>query len=62
MSCAYDTTAFKVKMMFFPLSCLYVLLFFLAAVLHVEGQNVYYPKILKTAASGGGSLSAQWGF
>lgn len=35
--------------------------FSLAAVLHVEGQNVYYPKISNMAASREGSLSAQWG-
>lgn len=48
MSCECDTTVFKLQLlkeMFFPLSCLYVFGFSLAAVLHVEGQNVYYPKI-----------------
>lgn len=51
MSCECDTTVFKVqllKKMFFPLSCLYVLVFlfffFLTALLHVERQNVYYSK------------------
>lgn len=35
--------------------------FSLAAVLHVEVQNVYYPKISNMVASREGSLSAQWG-
>lgn len=63
MSCECDTTVFKVqllKKMFSPLSCLCVS-FSLAAVLHVEGQNVYYPKISNMAACREGSLSAEWG-
>lgn len=61
MSCECDTKVFKVlllKKMFFPLSYLYVLFFFsLAAVLHVEGQNVYFPKISNMAASRESPLS-----
>lgn len=64
MSCECDTTVNKVhllkkKKIVLPLLCLHVLLFPLAAVLHVEGQNVYYPKISTMAASREGSLSAQ---
>lgn len=61
MFCECDTTVNKVHL-FKKCSSLVVSLcvgFSLAAVLHVEGQNVYYPKISTMAASREGSLSAQ---
>lgn len=61
MSCECDTTVVKVqkkrkKKKFFPLSVSVFVGFSLAAVLHVEGQNVYYPKISNMAASGRGGV------
>lgn len=64
MSCACDTTVFKVqhvKKDVLPFIVSVCVGFSLAAVLHVEGQNVYDPKISNMAAFRGRSLFALWG-